>query len=348
MRISLRPRSLLCSLYAGSLLLLLPGCGVSPLQRCAGQHPVAGARLQCPVPGWTDRAFSLALPDDWDGQTRLPVVVAFHGGGGTRKAAARGPSPDGDPAAAAGLVRLAGRLGFAVVRPDGTGSRPLRNVRTWNAGGGRDGFNCASGGACRAGVDDLAYFDDLLTELAQVIPLDERRVHLTGLSNGGAISHRLACQRGAKVASIAAVGGTNQHGETDGECSGGPAVLQLHGTDDPCWTYEASARSCLEGPDAGIKVGVAESMAGWARRNGCTGEPVETPLPDVDPDDGTQSVRLVWPGCRAAVELVRIVGGGHTWPGGYAYLSEARVGKVARDFAASTLILEFFRAHPRP
>ncbi|MBL8612680.1 MAG: hypothetical protein JNL38_35395 [Myxococcales bacterium] len=324
------------------------GAGCVPgIDECHAGDVGPGGSITCPVPSWTDRAFDLEVPAGWDGRTPLPVVFAFHGGGGNRRAAATVTCRDGDVDRATCLSAVARASGFAVVRPDGTGSRPLRNVRTWNAGGGAGSFNCASGPACKSGVDDMRYFDDLLRAVRQVVPVDPKRVHLTGLSNGAAISHRIACERSGVVASIVAVGGTNQHAGTGGACAPGVAVLQIHGTEDPCWGYTQGTESCLESNDPGTKIGVEESMEGWRFRNTCATAPDEAPLPDNDPGDGTRATRRTYRGCRAAVELVRVEGGGHTWPDGNPYFPQSIVGRVSRDFG-SDLIVEFFRAHPRP
>lgn len=333
----LRLLAALALVYGGS------GCQLEP---CAGRPVTPGQSLACPVPGHTDRAFDLELPASWDGSSPLPLLVAFHGGGGNRHGALRVTCPGGDTDSPACLSAQARARGLAVVRPDGTGSRPLRNVRTWNAGGGKGGLDCTSGPACKSGVDDLAYFDDLLAEVQRTVPVDGKRIFLTGLSNGGAISHRIACERPDRIAAIAAVGGANQFAFAGGACPGGVAVLQVHGTDDPCWTYAPTTRSCLAG-DSGLKAGAAESTEGWRVRNGCGATPVETPIPDADPGDGTRSTRVAWPGCSAAVELIRVEGGGHTWPGGFPYLGEDRVGRIPRDYG-SELLLDFLLAHPKP
>lgn len=319
--------------------------GCAQLKPCPGRTVKAGDALECPMPGWTDRAFDLRVPSEWDGSSPLPVVVAFHGGGGNRRATLRTTCPDGDTDDPRCLAPLASQAGFLLVAPNGTGSRPLRNLRTWNAGGGHDGFNCTSGGACKSGVDDVRYFDELIAEVGRVVPVDPQRIHLTGLSNGGAISHRIACERPGRVASIAAVGGANQHALTGGGCAEPVPVLQIHGTEDPCWTWERSSKACI-GSEKGVKVGVEETMEDWRVRNGCGTPPSEEALDDLS-DDGTRVVRSSWPGCSAATELLRIEGGGHSWPGGYAYLGEGTIGRVCQDVSASELILEFFRAHPK-
>ncbi len=322
------------------------GCGIQHPE-CTLQDAQAGGKLSCPVPGHVDRAFDLHIPGNWDGQTPLPVIFAFHGGGGNRKAAAKVTCPDGNRSHPACLVPVAKAAGFAVVLPDGTGSRPLRNIRTWNAGGGRNGWNCTSGGACNSGVDDMKYLDDLLSAVGRVIPVDPARVHATGLSNGAAISHRWACERPEILASIVPVGGANQFEAAGGTCTHPVAVLQIHGTADPCWTYEASTKTCIN-TESGIKDGVPETMERWRTRNGCDGDPEVEELPDTRPDDGMSATMITYTGCTATVQLLRINGGGHTWPGGHAYLGTSRVGPVYRDIEGNPLIVEFFRAHPKP
>lgn len=328
---------------AASVLALAVGA-CAPLPRCAGRLVTAGARLSCPVPGWVDRSFDVDLPSGWDGAAPLPVLIAFHGGGGNKRAALRTTCANGELDDPSCLTAVANTRGLVVVRPDGTGSRPVTNIRTWNAGGGVNGLNCASGPACRAGIDDVAYFDDLLDELAATFPVDDARLYLTGLSNGAAISHRLACERPERVAAIVAVGGANQFQAAGGVCKGPVPVLQIHGTEDPCWGYEESKVTCLEGPDAGIKQGAREALAGWRSVNGCGETPVEEPLPDVDPADGTRVFRVTWPDCQATVEHLRVEGGGHTWPNGHQYFGEDRVGRVTRDIN-NELIVEFLLAN---
>jgi polyhydroxybutyrate depolymerase len=325
---------------------IVAGCGFQ-LDTCGSSDAVPGAHLTCPMPGHVDRAFDLHLPPSWDGTSPLPVIFAFHGGGGNRTAAARVTCPDGDTGNPSCLVPVANSAGFAVVLPDGTGSRPLRNIRTWNAGGGFDGWNCTSGGACRSGIDDMEYLDDLLAQVRRIIPVDDTRIHATGISNGGAISHRWACERAEILASIAPVGGANQFEAVGGTCGGPVALLQIHGTADPCWTYETSERSCLGGENDGLKVGVPETMEAWRQRNGCQADPVETPFPDADPDDGSTATLQVWTSCAVDVQLLRIDGGGHTWPNGYAYLGTDRIGRVNRDLDGNNFIVDFFRAHPK-
>ncbi len=227
--------------------------------------------------------------------------------------------------------------------PNGTGFFPLPNIKTWNAGGGGD-FNCASGRACEEKVDDIAYFNAMLDDLSTWLNVDTRRVYFTGLSNGAAMSHRVACELSERVTAIAAVGGANQFATTAVCDPQYPvAIMQVHGTADPCWTYEASTDACLD-DSGGIKIGAQESTTGWVDRLHCSTPPETDLLPDVI-DDGTTTTRAVWSACdgQTLVQLLSVEGGGHTWPSGDPFLTERIVGRVTGDWDTS-VVWEFFES----
>jgi polyhydroxybutyrate depolymerase len=294
------------------------------------------------LPGFAGRDWLLHLPAR-DDDAALPLVVALHGGGGNKESVERTACPDGDRSSDGCLSAVADREGFAVVAPDGTDGQLVG--RSWHAGGGADGFRCVGGQACKDDIDDVAYVDALLAEVRRAVHVDDARIYATGISNGGAMSHRLACDRADVFAAIAAVAGANQADASPGCAPVRPIpVLQVHGTEDPCWGLDGTTTADLCKND-GAFVAVPATMDGWRVRNGCTGT-VERALPD-DVDDGTSSVRIDGTGCAAATSLIRIDGGGHTWPGGHQYLGVDAIGRVARDFSGNEVVWEFFAAHPR-
>ncbi|MCL1597845.1 MAG: hypothetical protein M3094_01575, partial [Actinomycetia bacterium] len=220
-----------------------------------------------------------------------------------------------------------------------------------NAGGGTDGWNCTSGKACERSVDDIAYVDQLIMDLGTWLNVDRSRVYASGLSNGAAFSHRLACERSGTFAAIAAVAGSNQF-STGSPCEPDRrvAVLQVHGTDDPCWGYETSDDRCIG--SGGDKLGALESVTGWATRNDCDGEPQTTDLPD-RVDDGTSTISTRWVGCAGGVEvlLLTVHGGGHTWPNGSPALSSDLVGRATLDWGSEELwgfLSRFVLVEPGP
>lgn len=303
------------------------------VEACAGP----GESGTCSLDGYPDRPYEVFVPGSYRSGEPVPVVIAFHGGGGSSQNGTTMSCPGGDIADPGCLHGVGEREGFVTVYPNGTGFPPLRRLRTWNAGGGSDGWNCASGKACERDVDDVGYVDRLIEDLGAWLNVDQSRVYATGLSNGAAFSHRLACERSGTFAAIAAVAGSNQF-STSAPCEPERpvAVLQVHGTDDPCWSYETSNARCLG--NGGDKLGALESVTGWATRDGCVDEPGVEHFPDLV-DDGTVTTATRWTGCDGGVEvlLLTIVGGGHTWPNGSPALSSDRVGRTTQDWGSEEL-----------
>ena len=315
---------------------------------CEETFAAGASTSTCSVPDWAGRDYDLVLPDAYDPAEGVPLVLAFHGGGGDRAGAAMTTCSTGRDTDRSCLHTYAQENGFAVVFPDGTRSRGSKKLRTWNAGGGVDDWRCASGYACEQDVDDMAYVDALLEDLQGRIHLDPDRIHATGLSNGGAISHRLACERSEVFASIVPIGGAMQLTTSD-ECAPTEpvAVMHVHGTADPAWKYEGGEPdTALVGQPGKEHVSVARTMDEWAAILGCDDtEPDLFALADPE-NDGTSTLRHTWQGCEADLVHLEVVGGGHAWPDGHQYLSEATIGPVPRDWG-NELIWEFFQAHPK-
>jgi polyhydroxybutyrate depolymerase len=299
---------------------------------------------------WGARSYIVHLPPSYSRRMNLPVVIDIHGGGGNKEGARLTTCPDQDPDSPGCLDRLADCEGFIVVYPDGTQeSGQPKSIRSFNAGGGVNGYACIAGEACTTDIDDVRFFRDLIDGLKRQYRIDPNRVHVAGLSNGAAMSHRLACALSDRVASIAAVGGGNQYA-TSRECAPGRSVpvLQIHGTADRCFPYGGGYERCTSLQPYGFRVSVADTVAGWAERNGCRSTPVVEDWADADPGDGTTVTQMRYPDCSGGgdVTLLRVNGGGHTWPGGSDNLPDWIVGKVSREFSANQVMWEFFKAHP--
>jgi polyhydroxybutyrate depolymerase len=296
---------------------------------------------------WPDRDYFLYLPETSDAAP--PLVLLIHGGGGKKESMNRGTCPDGDEDSPECFVAQANARGFVVVAPDGT-SAGLDALRTWNAGGGVDDFRCVSGKACAEGVDDVAYFSALLDELARVANIDDERVYATGISNGGAMSYRLACDLADRITAIAPVGGGNQ-AEVSPGCTPSRAVpvLHHHGVADPCWKFEGGAPDCPTGQEGLVHISIPATIEGddlfegWVSKAGCVGDPATADLVD-HPGESTTSRQTTWSTCTDGVEVALITteGGGHTWPRGNPYFGEDTVGAVAQDLDLSRRMLDFF------
>ena len=116
----------------------------------------------------------------------------------------------GDLTSAGCIDRIALAAGMAIVFANGTkvtGSDALTpdGIRTWNAGGVHNGYNCVSGNAWNNGVDDIAYVRALAADIGARLDVEPKRVFATGFSNGAALTQGLACQTADVFAAIAPV-----------------------------------------------------------------------------------------------------------------------------------------------
>jgi len=339
----------------------LAGCGGSggsdpapPTVACVGAQIAAGAAdTTLSMAAWPDRDYDLVLPASHRCGTPIAVAIVLHGGGSNKEGMRKLACPEGDLTSDRCLHRIANGAGIAVVYANGTnavGGKLIdpNGVRTWNAGGGQNGYICVSGAACTGGVDDMAYLRALVADLGARLTIDPKRVFASGFSNGAAMSQRVACQAADVFAAVAPVSGENQFALAGCTPSQPVAVLDVHGTLDACWPYAGGNGGCIEN---GLYVSVATTLAGWATRNGCAALPTLTTLPPrPGVADGTSVVRHDYMGCVAAGALshLEVVGNGHFWGGGHPYASGAIVGgTMSRQLDTSQAVVDFFVAHGR-
>lgn len=281
-------------------MLALAGCAgrdARPHQPARG--PLApGDHDRLVVHAGRERSFILHVPQR--AREPAPLVLAFHGGGGNAEGQQRYSRLDG----------VAEREGFVTVYPDGSGGLG-RRLLTWNAG-----FCC--GPAAREGVDDVGFVRALVDEVARLVSIDRRRVYATGLSNGAMMAYRLAADAPDLVAAIAPVAGANAVSPKPGAPP--VAVLHVHSVDDPRALYAGGLGPPFPLTRHRVQHPSAEQVVGtWARALGCEAEPrAGAPLAGVGPDAGHTAARVEWSRCAngSAVELLRLTGAGHVWPGG--------------------------------
>lgn len=271
-----------------------------------------------------ERSYLVHVPPGYDGTRAYPVLLIFHGGGSNAEQMVE----------FCGLNNKADQAGFIAVYPRGSGR--LKQALTWNGG------NCC-GYAMTQNIDDVAFVNALLDDLAKVAKIDPRRIFATGMSNGAIISYRLASELSERIAAIAPVGGPMG---TDTCNPKRPVpVIHFHGTDDQFAPFKGGRG---QKSVTGINFfSVAHSINCWVKANGCRMEPVIVKeKPKVD--DGTTIVRQTYGGGKNGTEVVLIVieGGGHTWPGRPPRLNF--LGKSTRNLSANDVMWEFFQKHPRP
>lgn len=257
-----------------------------------------------------ERSYRLYVPDVYTGNESVPLLFNLHGY--TSNAFEQEVYGDFRP--------IADTANFILVHPDGT--EDMSGTTFWNA------FGSPS-----ETVDDIGFLSALIDTLAEDHNIDMSRVYSTGMSNGGFMSYTLACQLSERIAAIASVTGTMVSPNLNAcNCQHPMPVMQIHGTADPTVPYNGNAQGF---------VGVEDLVDHWVDFNNCNTTATETAVPDVDMTDGCTADHFVYSGGDAgsSVELYRINGGGHTWPGSNPLIS---IGVTNRDFSASTEIWRFF------
>jgi polyhydroxybutyrate depolymerase len=268
------------------------------------------------VDEFPDRPYDIFIPENLDSKTKVPVLMLLHDQDTDALNALIMTCNNGhinDPSC---ISELANKEGFVVMIPRGT-PRILANwQRSWNAGGGdvKQQWECNSGNPCKQQVNDVEYIDKVLQHVQTKVLIDHHRIYATGLGNGAAMSHRLACQLPNRIAAIAAISGSNQASQVQ-ECRPVRAipVLQIHGTEDCYWPFLGGARTCGKPKNAsGHLLSFAQSMQTWAKINGCDEQAITTEL-DNDPSIS----RMNWQACQQPLIAYRIENGGHYWPNGF-------------------------------
>lgn len=291
--------------------------GASP----AGRGNPASEQKQTLKHDGVDRTYVVRTPGGLaKHDTRVPLVLVLHGGGGNAGNAER----------MTGFTAKAEEEGFIVVYPEGTGRFRKRHL-TWNAG------HCC-GKAMKDGVDDVGFIRALIDKLVVDYPIDPNRIYVTGMSNGGMMTHRLGIELSDELAAIAPVVAA-----IFGDESRPPhpvSALMINGMLDASVPKDGGPTGGRfpRAWDGTPTRPALEQAAFWAEADGCRGEP--------DPVDGGRylSWQVRCPGGKA-VEIYLLKDAGHAWPGGR---QGSRMGdEPTTDLDATDVIWTFFEAHPK-
>jgi polyhydroxybutyrate depolymerase len=279
------------------------GCGRRPPAR-----PGRSVDLEVPADpalsaGATRRGYRVHVPTGYRPDRPLPAVLLFHGNGGSAA----------NMEDVSGLSELADRRRFLAVYPQGLSVGAARPY--W-----------ASSGRVELGIDELRFTADVLDDLQERLCVDPARVAAGGLSAGGGVTARIACELAGRVAAVATVAAALFSEPVDCRPSRAVPVLSVHGTADEVLPYDGqgtSVASPLPLP------ALPDWLAEWATRDGCPGDPAVFL-------DTSEVTGMRWRGCRDGAEVVhyRLNGGGHDLPATVA----------GRPFAE--VLWDFFAAHP--
>lgn len=282
---------------------LLASNSVQPSSGCGGKLPkdvTKGSvrshlllKVDDPYHPTGKRHFAIYVPNSYELNTPMPLLVDFHGFYDTSR----------NEAEEDGVAMAAEKEGFIVAYPNGLADNPRDPEDWWNQwnGGGTNGTvagqygkrmcmhdhskypcyrSCAQAGVCNSGsnrqdcgcsgcADDLGFVAALLRHLSANFCIDETRVHGTGMSNGAIFLYYLATTEevGPKLASIVPVEGSFLLGFLDAPKVPMP-VLDIHGTKDdtvPANVSNSWGKYKWNGcpVEAAGKEGCTVSLDGW-------------------------------------------------------------------------------------
>ncbi len=306
--------------FAAIALLLPAACNKEPA--VVPDQPSAQTTVTIGIDGRT-RSYIRYLPTGWNNTRNMPLVMVLHGG------------TLGNPEnmlANADFRPLAEAEKFVAIYPAG-----IEN--NWNDGRPTD--------ANLLGVDDVSFCRQLIDQLINEFNIDPGAVFVTGISNGGFMASRLACELSDKVAAIGVVAATIEANTIYPTCapSNAVAALYIHGTAD---RFVPIAGGEMTLGDGGFIVSHTAAIAKWLLLNNITSAPVITNLPDIA-DDGTTITETRYTNPATGIEVIGyvILNGGHTWPQGTGPNYPNLVGLRSMDMNATEVIWEFFKPHKR-
>lgn len=267
------------------------------------------------------RTYLVHVPKGLDPARSAPLVLAFHGGGGDAAFMADD--------ARYGLVSKADAAGFIVVFPSGYSKLPGGKFATWNAG------NCC-GDARDRNIDDVGFVRALVRQLQATYPVDAQRIYAAGMSNGGMMAHRLACEAADVFAAVGSVAGT----DNTRSCSPSRAisVLHIHAKDDDHVLFEGGAGQGAFRDESKVTsfTSVPQTIANWTARDRC-----EAQTSRVLQVSGAYCE--VHSSCAGGSQVQMCVTdtGGHSWPGADA----VRRGKepASKALSANDVLWDFFK-----
>lgn len=278
-----------------------------------------------------ERRYLLYVPPQAANGDSLPLVFLLHGGGGRPEIYEE----------VTGFGQIARDEGVLLVYPAGTGARSRSELLTWNAG-----HCCAA--ALANDVDDVAFFRAMVGELTAEFNVDADRIFVTGHSNGAMMTYRLLAEMSDVFAAGAAVAGSVGGYPTPdsddlfviSQPENAVSVLAIHGMLDGSVRFEGGVNDD-DTPSHRNDLSVAESIAFWVDVNACDPEPERTS----QDDDMVLIDSYTCDMTDTVVELIAIVDGGHSWPGGEG--GRLRSDPPSQRVNASEAIWAFFAANPR-
>ena len=225
-----------------------------------------------------NREYILYVPNSYDGTSAVPLLLNFHGFGGSASQFMQEED----------MRSLAEADTFILVYPQGS---CLDGSSHWNP--------CPTGGDNKSTADDVGFVEAMISEISSQYNLDMERIYAAGYSNGGMMAYGLANYKSDLIAAVASVSGTMLN--CTGPTSHPMPVVHLHGTSDGVVSYNGS----------NDWNSVQSTLDYWINFNNT----VSTPIVNIDNTGAMAIEHYVYDqgDNSVSVEHYKYIGGDHVW-----------------------------------
>jgi polyhydroxybutyrate depolymerase len=239
-------------------------------QSCPSPALRAGNTSQTVTMGTLTRSYTLHVPTSYDGKKPVPLILDFHGVGGSGTSEANeSPYP-----------AVTDREGVVMAFPDGL---PGPAGTAWNVGP-----------CCVADVDDVAFAKAVVADIQKTACIDADRVYAVGVLTGGGMAYYLACQAADVFAAVAPAAFDLLAQNVDDCVPSRPITeISFRGTAPSRVPYAGGDSSLV--PRMPITfLGAVATFEKWAQIDGCTGS--------ASAKDGNGC--SAYSGCERGVEVI--------------------------------------------
>lgn len=303
--------------------------------------PSASAYVYSFASGGRTRSYRLHVPRAAATAKALPLVLNLHG------ATQNGLLQE----AQSGMDTSSDRDGYLVAYPDGTriatklSPDPVAKDAQY---GFNAGYCC--GLPSTTHVDDVDFLLAVISNIASRTPVDLRRVYVTGMSNGGMMAYAMAAQASTYIAAVASVAGQVEL-PTIAPTRPVP-TMEFHSVDDPIARFNG-----VKNADPKLAFSVMDGVDQWVTADGCNAAPhTGKTIVGTGTSAGLTATPVRYTGCNsgADVNLWRLTGSGHVWPGAPFNTGPKNtwildgVGRGTTLIDANEVMWKFFEQHTLP
>ena len=269
------------------------------------------------------RSYVTKFPNNYNTDKKVPLIIALHGGGSNWKKFNRATTRNT-------LEKEADHNNILLIFPEAKNNH-------WS-----DGREKHLEGQQK--FDDVKFISKLIDLAIDKYNVDSDRVFITGISNGGFMAIRLAIELTGKISAVASVSAQMslkiQYLQLDKPIS----FMLINGTDDPIVPYNGGNMKLFKlSKSRGKVLSSTQTIKYFVENNKCN-KPANHSSQDHNKFDMTTLNISEYKECEENVQvtLIKVNGGGHTWPGGKQYLPVALIGHLSKEINASKLIVDFF------